>query len=139
MRDTKQEPDVSIESDHKQISDVSIENVVASATLDQRMDLPSILKTCRTTEYRPKKFPGLVFRLNRPKTSTLIFRTGKMVCTGARSEKKARSAVRKVVRLLKESGIIIINRPKIDIVNIVASGSGRRPPAYSARARFHFN
>ena len=123
MSDTKQEPDVSMESDHKQISDVRIENVVATATLDQRMDLPSIMKAFRVTEYRPKKFPGLVFRLKRPKTSTLIFRTGKMVCTGARSERKARSAVRKVVRLLKESGIIIINRPKIEVVNIVASGN----------------
>lgn len=121
--DDKQELDVSVERDDKQLSDVSVENVVASATLDQRMDLPSIYKAIRITEYNPKKFPGLILRLKRPKTSTLIFRTGKMVCTGARSESKARSAVRKVVRLLKENGIIIINRPKIDIVNIVASGN----------------
>ena len=107
----------------KQVSDVSIENVVATATLDQRMDLLSIMKACPNAEYRPKKFPGLVFKLKRPKTSTLIFRTGKMVCTGAKSEREARSAVRKVVRLLKENGIIIINRPKIDVVNLVASGN----------------
>ena len=109
----------------KKIFDVRIENVVATATLDQRMDLPSIMKVFRNAEYRPKRFPGLIFRLKRPKTATLIFGTGKMVCTGARSEREARSAVRKVVRLLKENGIIIINKPKMDIVNIVASGNLR--------------
>lgn len=114
---------MSVDRGNRSVSNISVENVVATATLDQRMDLPSIMKAFRTTDYRPKKFPGLVFRLKRPKTSTLIFGSGKMVCTGASSERKARSAVKKVVRLLKEGGIIILNRPKIEIVNIVASGN----------------
>jgi len=74
-------------------------------------------------EYNPKRFPGLVFRLKRPKTATLIFSTGKMVCTGATSEKMARRAVNKVVRELKDNGIIILNKPKIVIQNMVASGN----------------
>ncbi|RLI09300.1 TATA box-binding protein [Candidatus Bathyarchaeota archaeon] len=102
---------------------ISIENVVASATLDQKIDLLSIMKVFRNVEYRPKQFPGLVFRLKRPKTATLIFGSGKMVCTGAKSEKQARSAVRKVVRELKNSGIIILGRPEIVIQNIVASAN----------------
>ena len=52
---------------------ISIENVVASATLDQKIDLLAIMKVFRNVEYRPKQFPGLVFRLKRPKTATLIF------------------------------------------------------------------
>jgi transcription initiation factor TFIID TATA-box-binding protein len=102
---------------------ISIENVVASASLDQKIDLVSIMKVFRNVEYRPKQFPGLVFRLKRPKTATLIFGSGKMVCTGAKSEKLARSAVKKVVRELKNSGIIILGRPKIVIQNIVASAN----------------
>jgi len=102
---------------------ISIENVVASATLDQKIDLLSIMKVFRNVEYRPKQFPGLVFRLKRPKTATLIFGSGKMVCTGAKSEKQARSAVKKVVRELKNSGIIILGRPEIVIQNIVASAN----------------
>jgi transcription initiation factor TFIID TATA-box-binding protein len=74
-------------------------------------------------EYRPKKFPGLVFRLKRPKTATLIFSTGKMVCTGAKSEKLAKSAIRKVVRELKNNGIIILDKPEIMIQNIVATAN----------------
>jgi transcription initiation factor TFIID TATA-box-binding protein len=74
-------------------------------------------------EYRPKRFPGLVFRLKKPKTATLIFSTGKMVCTGAKSDKLARSAIRKVVKELKNNGIIILGKPTIVIVNIVATAN----------------
>ena len=68
---------------------VSIVNVVASASVDQKMDLNEITKKFPETEYNPEQFPGLVFRLTKPKTATLIFRTGKMVCTGAKSEELA--------------------------------------------------
>ena len=100
-----------------------IENVVASATLNQRVDLNAVVKGYPGVEYRPEQFPGLVFRLKRPKTATLIFNSGKMVCTGAKSAKEARRAVTKVVKELKKSGIIIIGKSELKIVNIVASAS----------------
>jgi len=100
---------------------VKIQNVVAVASLDQKIDLLAIMKVFRNVDYRPKRFPGLVFRLKRPKTSILIFTTGKMVCTGARSEKEAFSMVRRVVRDLKKEGFIIRGRPKIDVVNVVGT------------------
>ena len=101
--------------------DVEIQNVVAVASLGQKMDLIAIMKIFRNVEYRPKRFPGLVFKLKQPKTTTLIFRTGKMVCTGAKSEKMAKSAVRKVVRELRKEGFIIRGIQKIEIVNIVGT------------------
>jgi transcription initiation factor TFIID TATA-box-binding protein len=101
---------------------LSVENVVASATLNQKVDLNAVVKGYPGVEYRPEQFPGLVFRLKRPKTATLIFSSGKMVCTGAKSEKEARRAVMKVVKELKKGGIIIISKPEMKIQNIVASG-----------------
>jgi len=101
--------------------DVEIQNVVAVASLGQKMDLLAIMNVFRNVEYRPKRFPGLVFRMKTPKTTTLIFRSGKMVCTGAKSEKMAISAVSEVVRELKKAGFIIRGRPKIEIVNIVGT------------------
>ena len=74
---------------------VSIENVVASATLNQKVDLYSVVKGYPGVEYHPEEFPGLVFRLKRPKTTTLIFSSGKMVCTGAKSEKESTSSSHK--------------------------------------------
>ncbi len=103
--------------------DIKVVNTVASASLDQKIDLLAILKVFRNVEYRPKQFPGLVFRLKRPKTATLIFGSGKMVCTGAKSEKMARRAVNKVVRELKNNGIIILGKPTIVIQNMVASAN----------------
>jgi len=59
--------------------------------------------------------------LKKPKTTTLIFRSGKMVCTGSKSERQARSAVLTVVDELKRNGIVISGKPDIQIQNMVAS------------------
>jgi len=100
---------------------ISVENVVASASVDQKIDLNEITKKFPDTEYHPEQFPGLVFRLKSPKTATLIFSSGKMVCTGAKSEEQSISAVRSVVQKLRKGKIKIKNEPVIVIQNIVAS------------------
>jgi transcription initiation factor TFIID TATA-box-binding protein len=102
---------------------IKIQNVVASASLNQKIDLNAVVKSYPGVEYRPEQFPGLVFRLKKPKTATLIFNSGKMVCTGAKSEILARRAVMTVVKELKKSGIIIIGKPELKIQNIVSSAS----------------
>ncbi|MFZ1075919.1 MAG: TATA-box-binding protein [Nitrosotalea sp.] len=102
---------------------VSIENVVASASVDQRIDLNVITQTFPDVEYHPDQFPGLVFRIKSPKTATLIFSSGKMVCTGAKSEEQAIKAVRSVVQKLRKGGIKIKKDAVIVIQNIVASAS----------------
>src|SRR3989337_4369612 len=102
---------------------INIQNVVASATLNQKVDLNVVANSYPEAEYRPDLFPGLVFRLKRPKTATLIFSTGKMVCTGAKSGKESRRAIMKVVKELKKAGIIIVSNPDLKVVNIVASAS----------------
>ncbi|MGD0550568.1 MAG: TATA-box-binding protein [Candidatus Bathyarchaeia archaeon] len=106
---------------------MNIENVVASATLKQKIDLNSIVRLFPGVEYRPEQFPGLVYRLKKPKTATLIFSSGKMVCTGAKSEAQAKKAVIKVVDELKRNGMVILGKPEIQIQNIVSSaGLGGR-------------
>lgn len=103
--------------------EVCIQNVVASATFNHLVDLDAIVKAFPHAEYRPEIFPGLAFRLKKPKTCTLIFHSGRMVCTGARSGREARKAIMKVARELRAAGIIITGKPEITIQNIVASGS----------------
>ena len=100
---------------------ISIENVVASATIDQRLDLKDITKKFPDVEWNPEQFPGAVFRLKSPKTATLLFSTGKMVCTGAKSEELARKAVKTVVQKLRKGKIKIKNEATVTIQNIVAS------------------
>ena len=100
---------------------VSVVNVVASASVDQKMDLNEITKKFPETEYNPEQFPGLVFRLTKPKTATLIFRTGKMVCTGAKSEELAIAAVNTVVQKLRKAKIKIKKDAIISVQNIFSS------------------
>jgi len=118
------------------MNDVQIQNVVAVGSLDQKIDLLSIVKGFLNVEYRPRKFPGLVFRLKRPKTATLIFSSGKLVCTGAKSSKLAHSAIRKVVRELKKEGIIILGTPRIKVENMVASADIHGKVDLEAAAEF---
>ena len=100
---------------------VSIENVVASADVFQKMDLNEITRIFPDVEYHPDQFPGLVFRLKTPKTATLIFTSGKMVCTGAKSEKMAKEAVKIVVGKLRKEGIKVKKNAVVTIQNMVAS------------------
>ena len=98
-----------------------IVNVVATTSLNQRLDIDSILRFSPSAEYRPALFPGLVYRLKKPKTATLIFSVGKMICTGTKSEEQAKRAILKVIQELKENGVFIVETPEVKIVNIVAS------------------
>ena len=100
---------------------ISIVNVVVSASIDQRLDLKDITKKFPDVEWHPDTFPGAVFRLKEPKTATLLFRTGKMVCTGAKSEELARKAVKTVVQKLRKGGIKIKKDATVTVQNIVAS------------------
>lgn len=103
--------------------EVCVQNVVASAAFNHTVDLDAVVKAFPHVEYRPEVFPGLAFRLKKPKTCTLIFHSGRMVCTGAKSEGEARKAIMKVARELRGAGIIITGKPEIKIQNIVASGN----------------
>ncbi len=100
---------------------ISIVNVVVSASIDQRLDLKDITKKFPDVEWNPDQFPGAVFRLKNPKTATLLFRTGKMVCTGAKSEEMARKAVKTVVQKLRKGGIKIKKDATVTVQNMVAS------------------
>jgi len=100
---------------------IEIVNVVATGTINQKLDLKDITKKFPDVEWHPEQFPGAVFRIRNPKTTTLLFRTGKMVCTGGKSEEMARKAVDTVVKKLRKGGIKIKKDATVTIQNIVAS------------------
>ena len=102
---------------------VNIENIVATVSIDQTLDLNAIERSVPNVDYNPEQFPGLVYRLDEPKVTALIFKSGKMVVTGAKSTQQLIEAVKKIVRNLRKHGIIIHGRPKVQIQNIVASAN----------------
>ena len=100
---------------------IKIENIVASASLGVRVPLESIIEHVEGTEYEPEQFPGLVYRIKDPKAATLIFSSGKVVCTGARNIADVRKAVEKVAMMIRSLKIDVPKKYKIEIENIVAS------------------
>jgi transcription initiation factor TFIID TATA-box-binding protein len=100
---------------------IKIENVVASTSLGEELDLQSIALALEGAEYEPEQFPGLIYRLKEPKTATLLFRSGKVVCTGAKSLDDVKVAISKVAKQVENAGIKITIEPVIEVQNIVAS------------------
>lgn len=103
--------------------DIKVVNIVVSSSLEHDIPLEKMAATLSNTEYNPEQFPGLVIRIKEPKTSALIFSSGKIVCTGARSMDKVKEAIKKIIKSLEKINIKITIEPEIKIQNIVASGS----------------
>jgi transcription initiation factor TFIID TATA-box-binding protein len=85
------------------------------------LDLNEIKRKFPKISYNPQEFPGAVFKLDLPKTTTLIFRTGNMVCTGAKSEKHAHIAINNVIKQLRSKNIKIKNDANILIQNVMTA------------------
>ena len=100
---------------------INVQNVVASADLHQRIDLRSIERAFPAVEYKPDRFPGLVYRLKKPSVVILVFSTGKLVVAGAKSSNMVLRAVSKLVQEFKAHGIVILTEPDVTVRNVVAS------------------
>ena len=103
------------------ISKIHIENVVATATIGVELDLHEISMRLDGAEYDRERFPGLIYRLNNPKTAMLLFESGKIVCTGAKGVDQVYEAINKVLDNLKKLKFDIGNKLEINIQNIVAT------------------
>ncbi len=103
--------------------EIQVVNIVVSTSLKHDIPLEKMAATLSNTEYNPEQFPGLVIRIKEPKTSALIFSSGKVVCTGARSMDKVEESIKKIIKSLEKIGIKITIKPEIKIQNIVASGT----------------
>jgi transcription initiation factor TFIID TATA-box-binding protein len=100
---------------------VKIENIVASAGLNVEVPLEKIVSKLEGMEYEPEQFPGLVYRIAKPKAAALIFGSGKIVCTGARSLEDVHTVFKKVVSMIKSVGTKVPRGYKVQVENIVAS------------------
>ena len=102
--------------------EVKIENIVSSITLGQDINLNEFANSVEGID-NPVRFPGVIYRIDEPKLAMLIFRTGKAICSGARSRKEIDMAVKKLLEKFGEAGIHIEGEPTVDVQNIVASAS----------------
>ena len=101
--------------------DVEIQNMVATTYIAKKLDLEKISNVLINTSYNPNLFPGLVYHIEEPKAAFLLFKSGKVVCTGTKNIENVRKAISKLCKTLKEKDFRIISKPKIEVQNIVAS------------------
>jgi len=87
---------------------VEIQNIVASANLKASVDLEKAARLLEGAMYEPEQFPGLIYRMSKPRVVLLIFSSGKIVCTGARKEEEVNIAVNKIYTLLRELDVLYL-------------------------------
>ena len=101
--------------------EVKVENIVASTIFAEKLDLDVIAKSLEEAEYEPEQFPGLVYRLKNPKTATLLFRSGKSNCTGAKNVEDVRKTIDIIAEKLKKLGMDVHKNLEIVVQNMVAT------------------
>jgi len=102
---------------------IRVVNLVVSTDFKHPLNLEKIASTLPNTEYNPEQFPGLVIRLKTPKSSALLFTTGRVVCTGAKTMKEVKESIHKIMKLLEKVKVKITIEPEIHVQNMVASGA----------------
>ena len=85
--------------------EITIQNIVASGDLHTNIDLNMAAIVMEYAMYEPEVFPGLIYRMQEPKTVFLIFSTGRIVCTGAKRKEIVKEAVRKLNIQVRELGV----------------------------------
>ncbi|XP_077256283.1 TATA-box binding protein-related factor [Temnothorax americanus] len=88
----------------KEVLEPCLQNVVSTVNLQTELKLVYINVRTRNSEYNPARFTGLIMRIQNPRATALIFRSGKLVCTGARSEEDSLLAAKKFARIIQKLG-----------------------------------
>ena len=109
-----------LESGINQEIEPKLQNIVSTANLGCQLRLRQIALQAKNAEYNPKRFAAVIMRIKEPKTTALIFSSGKMVCTGAKSEEDSRKASRKYAKIIRSLGFPVEFK-EFTVQNIVGS------------------
>lgn len=99
---------------------IAVENVIVSAKFPHDLDLEAVAKALPEARRQSRKFPGLVYKFVRPAVTVLIFNSGRMICTGGKSEEEAKAAIQKLVETLRAKGLSVAD-PETAVENMVVS------------------
>ncbi|KAJ4835223.1 hypothetical protein Tsubulata_821049 [Turnera subulata] len=116
----------------------TLQNVVSTVNVGCKLDLKLIALSARNSEYNPHRFSAVIMRIKEPKTTALIFASGKLVCTGAKSEALSKVAARKYVRIVQKIGYPDVKFVDFKVQNIVASCDVQFPIKLEHLATMHY-
>ena len=103
----------------------TIVNLVASANLNATLDLYNLAISVPNIEYEPEQFPGAILKLKEPKVSMLLFKNGKVICSGASNEEQIAQAIRKASKIIHEIQPKVKVQTNVDytVVNLVVTAN----------------
>jgi len=103
----------------------TIVNIVASGNLNSTIDLYNLAITIPNIEYEPEQFPGAILKLKEPKVSMLLFKNGKVICSGASNEKQIPLAIYKASKMIHEiqKNVKIQKNADYTVVNLVTTAN----------------
>ncbi len=81
---------------------LTIQNIVASGEININLNLNQLSLTLKNTEYEPEQFPGLVYKIENPHATFLLFGNGRLVCTGTKNKEELNNSIEVLKRDLKE-------------------------------------
>jgi len=82
---------------------ITVQNIVASGTINLKLNLNFLAIEMENTEYEPEQFPGLVYKLNEPNATFLLFSNGKLVCTGTKNKAQLEYSMDKLLKNIKQA------------------------------------
>ena len=78
-----------------------VRNIVATMNLGKKLNIVSLAQNLSKSIYEPDQFPGLIFKI--PDSCTfLIFASGKIVISGAKSEEQLSACAKNIFKLVRE-------------------------------------
>ncbi|WP_317065499.1 TATA-box-binding protein [Methanoculleus caldifontis] len=107
--------------DEKGYESLKIENIVASGVIADSIDLEKVSDKIKNCELNTKRFPGAVYRIEKPKIASLIFSSGKVVLTGIRNKQDLHDGLEIIMHSLRDAGIETYGEPQVAVTNIVCS------------------
>ncbi len=81
---------------------ITVQNIVASGTINLKLNLNYFALEMENTEYEPEQFPGLVYKLLEPNATFLLFTNGKLVCTGTKNRKQLEYSMEQLLKNVRE-------------------------------------
>ena len=103
------------------MADLNIENIVVSARIASSLNLEVLADTIPNSKYNPGELPVLLLHFSQPKVAAMVFSSGRVVITGAKTIEEVETSLKILSKQLQQAGIITSKKPIYDIKNIVAS------------------
>ncbi|MEM3827562.1 MAG: hypothetical protein QXR58_03110 [Candidatus Micrarchaeaceae archaeon] len=81
---------------------IKVQNIVVSADFHATIDLYALSREVKAVDYEPEQFPGAIFRISNPKSVLILFKNGKIICTGTNTEANVKKVLDYAARVLSK-------------------------------------